>query len=146
MDASCLEKLMARGPIDADDMCRMGGLAPTYILIDGLLTQLAAERLQAQAKAQADQQAAGILESLIKWFRGSQPPAEIDGWAEWGAGYEFRREVTAAAGWEYVESHYPQEEAAQAYERIRQALLSPECSTAEDLLRLVRLSADPLRP
>jgi hypothetical protein len=75
-------------------------------------------------------------ESLFQSFLRSQPNWE--GWDGWGAGRQLKCAALQHAGWFYDESHLPYEQAAQAYEKVRQVLLSPGCRSAEDLLKLLR--------
>jgi hypothetical protein len=110
-------------------MVRIEGKQPTYILIEGRINSLAEEELK------KDQ---GFFEKLGRQFGLVRSQPNWDGWKGWGAGRQLKCAALQHAGWTYDESHHPYEEAARAYEKVRQALLSPECRSADDLLRLLQ--------
>lgn len=123
-----LDELRSRPPIDANEMIRIEGPIPTYILVEGMINSLAQEELK---KDQGFFEKVGRQLGLVK----SQPNWE--GWNGWGAGRKLKCAALQNAGWIYDESHVPYDQAAEAYEKVRQALLSPGCHSADDLLRLL---------
>lgn len=124
-----LDELRLRSPVTAYEMVPIEGTLPTYVLIEGRINSLAETELK---KDQGFLEKLGRQLGLVK----SQPSWE--GWKGWGAGRQLKCAALQHAGWTYDESHRPFEQAARAYERVRQALLSPECRSAEDLLRLLQ--------
>lgn len=124
-----LDELRLRSPVTAYEMVRIEGEQPTYILIEGRINSLAEEELK------KDQ---GFFEKLGRQFGLVRSQPNWEGWKGWGAGRQLKCAALQHAGWTYDESHHPYEEAARAYEKVRQALLSPECRSADDLLRLLQ--------
>lgn len=124
-----LDELRLRSPVTAYEMVRIEGKQPTYVLIEGRINSLAEEELK------KDQ---GFFEKLGRQFGLVRSQPNWDGWKGWGAGRQLKYAALQHAGWTYDESHHPYEEAARAYEKVRQALLSPECRSADDLLRLLQ--------
>jgi hypothetical protein len=110
-------------------MVRIEGSLPTYNLIEGRINSLA------EAELKKDQ---GFLEKLGRQLGLVRSQPNWEGWKGWGAGRQLKCAALHHAGWTYDESHHPYEQAARAYEKVRQTLLSPECRSAEDLLRLLQ--------
>ena len=124
-----LDELRLRPPVTADEIARIEGSLPTYILIEGVINSLAEAELR---KGQ------GVFEKLGRQLGLVRSQPNWEGWDGWGAGRQLKCAALQHAGWIYDESHLPYEQAAQAYEKVRQVLLSPGCRSAEDLLKLLR--------
>lgn len=124
-----LDELSVRPPVTASEMTRIEGPLPTYILIEGRLNALAEEALRKdQSFVEKIGRRLGLIRSQPKW----------EGWSGWGAGRQLKCAALQYAGWAYDESHLPHDQAARAYEKVRLALLSPECHSADDLLNILQ--------
>lgn len=115
-------------PITATEMCRIEGPAPGYRKVEAAIAELA----EAEAKANT-----GFLEKLGRGIGVIRSQPGWEGWEGWGAARQLLCEALAKAGWQYNESHKPYAQAASAYERVRQVLLSPQCNSAQELLDLL---------
>jgi len=123
-----LEKLRLRDEVSPFDFTRIEGEIPTYILIDGEISSLAKEEMKNnQGFWEKLGREIGLLKSQPSW----------EGWDGQGAGFKLKCAALHMAGWTFKDSHEPYPEAARAYEKVRQALLSPECKSPADLLRLL---------
>lgn len=123
-----LAELLLRPPVTANEMIRIEGPLPTYILIEGQINVLAEEALKKdQNFVERIGRSMGLLRSQPKW----------EGWSGWGAGRKLKCAALERAGWTYDESHHPYEQAAHAYEKVRIALVSPQCQSADDLLNML---------
>lgn len=127
-----LAELQGRPPVTANEMVRIEGPQPTFLLIEGRINTLAQEALKKdQSFFEKVGRKLGIVRSQPKW----------KGWEGWGAGRQLKCVALEYAGWTYNESHLPYEQAANAYEKVRIALLSPECQSAESLLSILEPSS-----
>ena len=124
-----LDELRLRPPVTADEMVRIEGSLSTYVLIEAVINSLA------EAELKKDQ---GFLEKLGRQLGLVRSQPNWEGWNGWGAGRQLKCAALQHAGWTYDESHHPYGQAARAYEKVRQVLLSPECGSAEDLLKLLQ--------
>lgn len=115
-------------PITATEMYRVEGPLPSYIHVERAIAELA----EAEAKANT-----GFLEKLGRGVGVIRSQPSWEGWKGWGAARQLKCAALAGAGWHYDESHLPYEQAARAYERVRQVLLSPQCNSAQELLELL---------
>lgn len=124
-----LDELRLRPPVTANEMIRIEGPLPTYILIEGQLNALAEKALKKdQGFLDKIGRRLGLVRSQPKW----------EGWSGWGAGRQLKCAALDYAGWAYDESHQPYEQAAHAYEKVRLALLSPQCQSVDDLLSILQ--------
>lgn len=131
-----LDELRQRPPVTATEMIRIEGALPTYVLIEGQINALAGEALKKdQHFLEKVGRSLGLVRSQPKW----------EGWSGWGAGRKLKCAALDLAGWSYDESHYPYEQAAHAFEKVRQALLSPKCQSADDLLKILKMCNLPFR-
>jgi hypothetical protein len=123
-----LEKLRLRDEVAPFDFVRIEGEIPTHLLVDGEISSLAKDEMK---KNQSFFEKLGRDLGLLK----SQPSWE--GWDGWGAGFKLKCAALHQAGWTFNDNYEPYTEAARAYEKVRQALLSSECKSPADLLRLL---------
>ncbi|WP_095159885.1 hypothetical protein [Pseudomonas sp. Irchel 3E13] len=124
-----LDELRQRPPVTASEVIRFEGSLPTYVLIEGQINALAEEVLKKdQGFIERVGRSLGLVRSQPKW----------EGWSGWGAGRKLKCAALELAGWSYDESHLPYEQAAHAFEKVRLALLSPECQSADDLLNILQ--------
>ncbi|MBA6133857.1 hypothetical protein [Pseudomonas juntendi] len=123
-----IETLRLRDEVEPYDFVRIEGALPTHILIDGEVASLAKNEMQKNQ---------GFLEKLGRDLGVLRSQPAWEGWEGWGAGDKLKRAALHKAGWTFNDSHTPYEEAARAYEKVRQALLSPDCNSPADLLDLL---------
>lgn len=123
-----LEKLRLRDKVVPFDFIRIEGEIPTHVLIEGEISSLARNEMKNNQ---------GFWEKLVRDIGLLKSQPSWEGWDGWGAGMKLKCAALHKAGWTFKDSHEPYAEAARAYEKVRQALLSPDCKTPADLLRLL---------
>lgn len=90
-----LDELRLRPPVTADEMIRIEGSLPTYILIEGVINSLAEAELR---KGQ------GVFEKLGRQLGLVRSQPNWEGWDGWGAGRQLKCAALQHAGWIYDES------------------------------------------
>lgn len=123
-----LDELRLRPPITASEMTRIEGPLPTYILVEGYINALA------EAALKDDQ---NIFERLGRKLKIIRSEPKWEGWSGWAAGRKLKCAALECAGWTYDESHWPYEQSAAAYEKIRLVLIGSSSKSPEELLETI---------